>query len=134
MIEATQPRLKMILPRLDENELAALCEWSVGLETRHGIAAPSFCKWLDFEIEHEYRRRQSAGAIEAGSSPLPAMDPREVSVMLLALTARTYGPQSPLIGKFFDDVLMHCLALASVQLNEFQSLCEAIQKQAASEE
>lgn len=134
MIEATQPRLKMILPRLDENELAALCEWAAGLEVRHGIAAPSFCKWLDSEIEHEYRRRQSAGAIEAGSTPLPSMGPREVSTMLLVLTARTYGPQSQRIGKFFDDVLMHCLALAAVQLCEFQTLCEAIQKQAEGEE
>jgi hypothetical protein len=134
MMEATQPRLKMLIPKLNETELADLCDWCEGLQARHGVAVPNFCSWLDGAIEHEYRRRQSDGQIEAGSDPLPSMGPKEVSTMLLVLSARSYAPQSQRIGAFFDDVLHHCLALAACQLCEFETLCQAIQQQAGAEQ
>jgi len=131
--EIQKPQLRLILPTLDDLELAELCDWSESLQTRHGIAAPQFCGWLDAAVDHEYRRRQSDGQIEAGSEPLPEMAPAEVSTMLLVLSARSYAPQGEQVAKFFDDVLMHVLGLAAIQLLEFQALCEAIQEQAKGE-
>jgi len=134
MIEPTQPKLKMILPLLDDTELAELCHWAETLHLRHAIAVPNFCHWMAAAIENEYFRRNSGGAIEAGSDPLPSMGPKECGTMLLVLSARSYAPQGQRVAKFFDDVLQHCLALAATQLCEFENLCQAIQQQAASEQ
>jgi len=133
MIEAMKPQMALLLPRCSDNEIAELAGWSGSLEVRHGIAIPNFCKWLGETIGAEIMRRTSRGAIEAGSVGLPPMAPAEVSTVLIVLTSRTYCEQTEQIAKFFDHMLHHVVALASVQLVEFQRLCEAINEQAGAE-
>ncbi len=127
--EATNPKMKLILPRLADAELGELVGWTAGLETRHGCAAPRFCLWLAESVVAELKRRTSGGEVEAGSIALPAMGPREVGIALLCLSARTYAPQTVQVAAFFDECLRHIIALAAVQLNEFENLCNEINRQ-----
>ncbi len=127
--EATNPKMKLILPRLADAELGELVGWTAGLETRHGCAAPRFCLWLAESVLDELKRRTSGGQVEAGSLALPAMGPREVGIALIVLSGRTYAPQGIQIAKFFDECLRHVTALAAVQLSEFENLCNEINRQ-----
>jgi len=129
-MESMLPQLPMSLPKCSDHEIAELCGWSGSLEVRHGIALPNFCRWLDETLAAEIKRRTSGGAIEAGSVSLPPMAPGEVATVLIVLTSRTYCEQTENIAKVFDHMLHHVVALASVQLTEFQRLCEAINDQA----
>lgn len=125
----TSPTMKLILPRLADAELGELVGWTAGLETRHGCAAPRFCLWLAEAVVSELKRRTSGGEVEAGSLALPAMGPSEVGIALLCLSARTYAPQGIQVAAFFDECLRHIIALAAVQLNEFENLCNEINRQ-----
>lgn len=133
MIEAMKPQMRIVLPRCSDEEIAELCGWSGSLEVRHGVAAPNFVRWLAEVVADEIRRRTSGGAIEAGSVSLPPMSPGEVSIALMILTSRTYAPQGETIAKFYDQMLHHIVALAAVQLAEFETLCKAINEQAENE-
>lgn len=134
MIEAMKPQMRIVLPRCSDQEIAELCGWSGSLEMRHGVAAPNFTRWLAEVVANEIIRRTSGGSVEAGSVSLPPMSPGEVSIALIILTSRTYSPQGEQIAKFYDQMLHHIVALAAVQLSEFETLCIAINEQAASEE
>ena len=135
MIEPMKPpQMRITLPRCSDEEVAELCGWCASLEVRHGIEIPNFARWLAETIAAEIRRRASGGAVEAGSVGLPPMGPNEVGTVLMILTSRTYCPQGERIAKFFDGMLTHVVALAAVQLSEFQTLCEAINEQAESEQ
>jgi hypothetical protein len=127
--EATNPKMKLILPRLADAELGELVGWTAGLETRHGCAAPRFCLWLAESVVAELKRRTSGGEVEAGSIALPAMGPREVGIALIVLSGRTYAPQGIQVAAFFDECLRHVTALAAVQLSEFENLCNEINRQ-----
>ena len=129
--EATTPKMKLILHRLADAELGELVGWTAGLETRHGCAAPRFCLWLAESVVAELKRRTSGGQIETGSLALPAMGPREVGIALIVLSGRTYAPQGIQVAAFFDEVLKHVIALAAVQLHEFENLCCEINQSGA---
>ena len=129
--EATTPKMKLILHRLADAELGDLLNWAASLETRHGCAAPNFCLWLATAVRDELIRRTSGGQIEAGSLALPAMGPREVGIALIVLSGRTYAPQGIQVAAFFDEVLKHVIALAAVQLHEFENLCCEINQNGA---
>ena len=129
--EATTPKMKLILHRLADAELGELVGWTAGLETRHGCAAPRFCLWLAESVVAELKRRTSGGAVEAGSLALPAMGPREVGIALIVLSGRTYAPQGIQLAQFFDEILTHVIALAAVQLHEYENLCCEINQNGA---
>ena len=134
MIEAVVPQMKMILPKLSDQEVAELAGWAGSLELRHIGDAPNFAEWAGTVIGEEIVRRSSGGAVEAGSQSLPPMGPKEVGTVLMILSARTYCPQTERIGQWFDETLKHVIALAAIQLSEFETLCQAINEQAESEE
>lgn len=127
------PQLPLTLPRCSDNEIAELAGWSGSLEVRHGVALPNFCRWLDERIADEITRRTSGGSMEAGTFAMPAMSPKEVGLLLIVLTSRSYCEQTEQIAKFFDAMLHHAIAMAATQLSEFETLCRAIDEQAEGE-
>ena len=130
MNEQSTPTLRLILPRLADDELAAVIAWGCHVEQRYGASMAVFGDWLGQTIAAELRRRTGDGETEAGSVSLPALSPAELGMCLIAITAKTYGDQSARVGEFFDDLMKHLVALSAVRLCEFQALCQQLNERA----